>query len=79
MPDASQRLVRLIAPKGTDSANYGTTEYRVADDGTIVVPAEVAKDLVHGAGFALAPVQPVQPVAAAADEVAEALSDDPEI
>jgi hypothetical protein len=81
MPDASQRLVRLIAPKGTDSANYGTTEYRVADDGTIVVPAEVAKDLVHGAGFALAPVtvQPVQPADAPVDVVAAALETDPEV
>jgi hypothetical protein len=30
----------------------------VHDDGTITVPDFVAKDLMHGAGFALAPDQP---------------------
>jgi hypothetical protein len=55
MPD---KLVRLIAPPGTDECNFGTVRYRVHDDGTVTVPAEVATDLVHGAGFALAPDQP---------------------
>ena len=54
----TEQLVRLIAPPGTDECNFGTVRYRVHDDGTVTVPAEVAKDLVHGAGFALAPVQP---------------------
>ena len=31
--DPGQRLVRLVAPRGTDEANFGTTAYRVADDG----------------------------------------------
>ena len=48
-------MVRLVAPAGTDEANLGTTRYKVHEDGTITVPAEVAKDLVHGAGFAMAP------------------------
>jgi hypothetical protein len=76
MPD---KMVRLVAPAGTDECNFGTTRYRVGDDGTVTVPAEAAKDLVHGAGFALAPVtaQPAQPGAAAADEVAAALDSDP--
>jgi len=51
-------MVRLIAPPGTDECNFGTVRYRVGDDGTVTVPAEVAKDLVHGAGFAMASVQP---------------------
>jgi hypothetical protein len=59
MPD--EQMVRLVAPPGTDEANFGTTRYRVGDDRTIVVPARVAADLVHGAGFAMAPVQPVPP------------------
>jgi hypothetical protein len=57
MPD----IVRLIAPPGTDGCNYGTVRYRVGDDGTVTVPADVARDLMHGAGFAMAPVQPLQP------------------
>jgi hypothetical protein len=72
MPE--EQMVRLIAPPGTDEANYGTTRYKVHDDGTITVPAEVAKDLVHGAGFFLAPVQPVtvQPAQPVPDEDAVA-------
>lgn len=83
MPD--EQMVRLIAPPGTDECNFGTVRYRVHDDGTVTVPAEVAADLVHGAGFALAPVQPApqQPVQPAppteADEVAAAFSEDPTI
>jgi hypothetical protein len=50
-----RRFVRLIASPGTDEANIGTTRYRVHDDGTIVVPIEGARDLMHGAGFAMAP------------------------
>ncbi len=73
-----ENLVRLIAPPGTDECNFGTVRYRVGDDGTVTVPAEVAKDLVHGAGFSVAPIQPVQPDEAA-DAVAAAFSDDPEV
>ena len=62
----------MIAPPGTDECNFGTVRYRVGDDGTVTVPAEVAKDLVHGAGFAMALVPPVQRVPPV-DEVAEAL------
>ena len=76
-------MVRLIAPPGTDEANFGTTRYRVHEDGTITVPTEVAADLMHGAGFALAPVQPVPPQpmqpAPPVDVVAEALDEDPAI
>lgn len=88
MPD-NEHLVRLVAPPGTDECNFGTVRYHVHDDGTVTVPAEVAKDLVHGAGFSLAPVQPVtaqpaqppqppQPHDDAAD-VAAALSSDPAV
>jgi hypothetical protein len=73
MPDTSQRLVRLIAPKGTDEANFGTTAYRVADDGTITVPEQVAVDLMHGAGFAMAPVQPED------DPAEDPFANDPEL
>ena len=71
MPD---KMVRLVAPAGTDECNFGTTRYRVADDGTVVVPEEAARDLVHGAGCAPAPVQPAD---ATVDEVAAALGSDP--
>ena len=47
-----EKMVRLIAPPGTDECNFGTTRYRVHDDGTVTVPEQVARDLVHGAGFA---------------------------
>jgi hypothetical protein len=80
MPE--EQMVRLIAPSGTDECNYGTDRYRVHEDGTVTVPAEVAKDLVHGAGLALAPpvtVQPAQLDDNAADEVSAALDADPEI
>lgn len=50
-----EQMVRLIAPPGTDEANAGTTRYKVHDDGTITVPMRVAVDLMHGAGFAMAP------------------------
>ena len=73
MPD---KMVRLVVPAGTDECNFGTTRYRVHEDGTITVPAEVAKDLVHGAGFAMAPTQPAD---VAVDEVAAALETDPEV
>lgn len=53
-----EKMVRLIAPPGTDECNFGTTRYRVHDDGTVTVPEQVARDLVHGAGFAPAPKQP---------------------
>jgi hypothetical protein len=74
-----EKMVRLVAPTGTDECNFGTTRYRVGDDGTVVVPEEAAKDLVHGAGFSLAPVtmQPAQPADDAADAVAAALDSDP--
>ena len=49
------KFVRLIAPLGADEASYSTVRYFVHDDGTIVVPAEAAQDLMHGAGFAMAP------------------------
>jgi hypothetical protein len=52
------KMVKLIAPAGTDECNFGTTRYRIGDDGTVTVPDYVAKDLTHGAGFALAPDQP---------------------
>jgi hypothetical protein len=80
MPE--EQMVRLIVPPGTDEANYGTTRYKVHDDGTITVPAEVAKDLAHGAGFSLAPVQPVtvQPAQPVPDEDAVAAAfGDPEV
>jgi hypothetical protein len=57
MPD--EQLVRLIAPPGTDGCSFGTTRYPVGDDGTVIVPMTVAQDLMHGAGFALAPEQPM--------------------
>jgi hypothetical protein len=76
MPD---KMVRLVAPAGTDECNFGTTRYRVADDGTVVVPEEVAKDLVHGAGFAMAAEQPLQPEDEIANEVAAAFETDPEV
>ena len=63
----SEKMVRLIAPPGTDECNYGTVRYRVHDDGTVTVPEEVAKDLVHGAGFALAPEQPASDDGSGAD------------
>jgi len=62
-----EQMVRLIAPPGTDEANFGTTRYRVRDDGTVTVPAEVAKDLTHGAGFCLAPEQPASDGGQSAD------------
>lgn len=79
-----EQMVVLIAPPGTDECNFGTVRYRVHDDGTVTVPAEVAKDLVHGAGFAPAPVQPAPPQEPPppeqpADEVAAAFSEDPQI
>jgi hypothetical protein len=82
MPE--EQMVVLIAPRGTDEANFNETRFKVRDDGTITVPMSVAVDLMHGAGFAMAPVQPVtlqpiQPDAAAADEVSAALDADPEI
>jgi hypothetical protein len=43
---------------------------------TAVVPEVVAKDLNHGAGFTMAPVQPTDD---ATDEVAAALDTDPEL
>jgi hypothetical protein len=70
MPD---KMVRLVA-----QCNFGTTRYRVGDDGTVVVPEEVAKDLVHGAGFAMAD-QPLQPEDEIADEIAAAFETDPEV
>jgi hypothetical protein len=80
MPDdPGQKLVRLIAPRGTDSANFGTTAYPVGADGTITVPEQVAVDLTHGAGFSLAPEQPLQPEDEIANEVAAALNSDPEV
>jgi hypothetical protein len=81
MPE--EQMVVLIAPRGTDEANYGTTRYKIHDDGTITVPMSVAVDLMHGAGFAMAPVQPAppQPVQPAppVDVVAEALDEDPAV
>jgi hypothetical protein len=74
--DPSQRLVRLIAPKGTDEANFGTTAYRVADDGTITVPIEAVDGLTRVGGFTLAPVQAAD---APIDEIAAALEGDPEV
>jgi hypothetical protein len=59
------KMVRLIAPAGTDECNFGTTRYLVHEDGTLIVPAEVAADLTHGAGFALALDQPADDVASA--------------
>jgi hypothetical protein len=50
-----RKFVRLIAPAGTDEANFGETRYKVHDDGTVVVPFAAARDLMHGAGFAMAP------------------------
>jgi hypothetical protein len=71
--DPGQKLVRLIAPAGADECNYGTTRYRVGADGTVVVPEMVAQDLVHGAGFAMAPVQPQD------DPADDPLANDPEL
>jgi hypothetical protein len=50
-----RRYVRLIAPPGTDECNYGETGFKVHDDQTVIVPIEAARDLMHGAGFAMAP------------------------
>jgi hypothetical protein len=79
MPD--EQLVRLIAPPGTDGCSFGTTRYPVGDDGTVIVPMTVAQDLMHGAGFAMAPVQPMPPAdETAADELAIAAAfGDPEV
>jgi hypothetical protein len=70
-----EQMVRLIAPPGSDECNFGTVRYRVGDDGTVTVPAEVAKDLVHGAGFSRALMQPDE----ATDKVAAAFSGDPQV
>jgi hypothetical protein len=59
------KMVKLIAPQGTDECNQGTVRYRVHEDGTVTVPDYVAADLMHGAGFALAPDQPADDVASA--------------
>jgi hypothetical protein len=58
MPDASQRLVRLIAPKGTDSCSYGENAFQVAPDGTVTVPLEAVDGLTRVGGFTLSPDQP---------------------
>jgi len=41
----------LRVTQGTDEANDGTNRYRVAPDGTVVVPADVADRLMAGGGF----------------------------
>jgi hypothetical protein len=47
--------VKMIAPAGTDECNFGETRFKVHDDQTVIVPIEAARDLMHGAGFAMAP------------------------
>jgi hypothetical protein len=56
-----RKYVRLIAPPGTDECNFGETRFKVHDDQTVIVPVEAARDLMHGAGFAIAP-EDQQPV-----------------
>lgn len=41
----------LRITQGTDEANDGTSRYRVAPDGTVTVPGEVADRLMQGGGF----------------------------
>jgi hypothetical protein len=72
MPDASQRLVRLIAPKGTDSCSYGETGFQVATDGTVTVPFEAVDGLTRVGGFTLAPVPQDDPTD-------DPLANDPEV
>jgi hypothetical protein len=68
-----EKMVRLVAPAGTDECNFGTVRYRVGDDGTVVVPEQVAADLMHGANFSLAPMQPQD------DPADDPLANDPEL
>jgi hypothetical protein len=48
----ARTTVRLHAPPGTDEANFGTTKYRVNNDGTIDVPEAAAEALLDRGGFA---------------------------
>ena len=45
------KMVRLKAPDGTDTVNYGTKAYRVDNDGTVGVPIEAVDDLLTTGGF----------------------------
>ena len=73
MPD---KMVRLVAPAGTDECSLNETRYVVGADRTVMVPFEAVDGLTRVGGFVLAPIQPPD---VAVDEVAAALETDPEV
>jgi hypothetical protein len=74
-----EKLVRLVAPAGTDECSLNETRYVVGPDRTVTVPFEAVDGLTRVGGFTLAPEQPLSPDDEIANEVAAALNSDPEV
>lgn len=51
--------VNLIAPPGTDEANFAGNRYRVGNNGTINVPVEASVGLLATGGFIVSPEKTV--------------------
>ena len=48
---AKRKMVRLLAPEGTDEANFGEERFRVDNDGYALVPTEAVDALIATGGF----------------------------
>ena len=68
-----EKMVRLVAPAGTDECSFGETRFPVAADRTVTVPLEAVDGLTRVGGFVVAAVQPQD------DPADDPLANDPEL
>jgi hypothetical protein len=63
MKDIEMTKIRLISNQNGDECNYGSERFRIANDGTVWVPAAAVGPLLAIGGFSLA--DEIPPVAVA--------------